>query len=80
MRHDFREHLKILEAYIGSDSESALKYLKSIEISNESVNVINYTISKVFNIMLSEKQKVCINKGILLKIHIEENVNINKWY
>ncbi len=72
MRHDFREHLKILEAYIGSDSESALKYLKSIEISNESVNVINYTSSKVFNIMLSEKQKVCINKGILLKIQIAE--------
>lgn len=70
MRHDFREHLKILEAYIGSDNEDALKYLKSIEISNDSVNVINYTGSKVLNVLLSEKQKACINKGISLKIQL----------
>lgn len=69
MRHDFREHLKVLETYIQTDIRSAIDYLKSIKIRNEEIGVINYTTNKVLNILLSEKQKICTEKEITLKIH-----------
>lgn len=69
MRHDFREHLKVLETYIQTDRRSAIDYLKSIEIRNEEIGVLNYTTSQVLNILLSEKQKICTEKGMTLKIH-----------
>lgn len=68
MRHDFREHLKVLETYIQTDIRSAIDYLKSIKIRNEEIGVINYTTNKVLNILLSEKQKICTEKEITLKI------------
>ncbi len=62
MRHDFREHLKVLETYIQTDIRSAIDYLKSIKIRNEEIGVINYTTNKVLNILLSEKQKRYVQK------------------
>lgn len=72
MRHDFKEHLNILGSYINSDNERAMEYLKSIEIQNEEINIFNYTSSRVLNVLLSEKQKICIKEGISLKIHASE--------
>ena len=58
MRHDFREHLKWRN-----------RNEKSVKIRNEEIGVINYTTNKVLNILLSEKQKICTEKEITLKIH-----------
>lgn len=69
MKHDFREHLNVLGKYIQTDKLSAMDYLKSIEIKNEEIGIVNYTKNKVLNILLSEKQKSCVEKGITLKIH-----------
>ncbi len=69
MRHDFKEHLKVLEAYIGNDNKSAMDYLRSIELKNEEISITNYTGNKVLNVLFSEKQKLCISKGIVFKIH-----------
>lgn len=69
MRHDFREHLSILEKYMQTDNNSAMDYLQSIEIKNEEIGIVNYTKNKVLNILFSEKQKKCTEKGIKLKIH-----------
>lgn len=72
MRHDFKEHLNILASYINSDNNRAMEYLKSIEIKNEEINIFNYTNNRVLNVLLSEKQKSCINEDISLKIHASE--------
>lgn len=72
MRHDFKEHLRILEAYINSDDIKARDYIKSINIYNDEISIINYTKNKVLNILFSEKQKICINKGIDFKIHASD--------
>lgn len=69
MKHDFREHLSVLGKYIQTDNNSAMDYLKSIEIKNEEIGIVNYTKNKVLNILLSEKQKKCAEKNITLKIH-----------
>lgn len=76
MRHDFKEHLEVLKQYIGSDNTNAKEYLKSIEIKNEEINIVNYTNNKVLNILLSEKHKICVNKGIEFKIHASD-VNLD---
>lgn len=72
MSHDFKEHLRVLETYINSDNSSAIDYLKSINIQNDEISILNYTNNKVLNILLSEKQKICINKGIELKVHASD--------
>lgn len=69
LRHDFKEHLKVLAAYIGDNNENALDYLKSIDIKNDEISIVNYTHSKILNILFSEKQKICIEKGIEFKVH-----------
>ena len=55
MRHDFREHLKVLETYIQTDIRSAIDYLKSIKIRNpnEQSNEYIYGMNMLFN--------VCVN-------------------
>ena len=68
MRHDFKEHLRILEAYIEDDHSRAISYLKSIDMINDEISVLKYADSKILNILLSEKQKLCARKGIDLKI------------
>ena len=47
-------------------------YIKSINIYNDEISIINYTKNKVLNILFSEKQKICINKGIEFKIHASD--------
>lgn len=72
MRHDFKEHLRILETYINSDNGNAIDYLKSIKLKNDEIEILNYTNNKVLNILLSEKQKICASKEIDLKIHTSD--------
>lgn len=58
-----------MAAYIGDNNENALDYLKSIDIKNDEISIVNYTHSKILNILFSEKQKICIEKGIEFKVH-----------
>lgn len=69
LRHDFKEHLRILEAYIGSDNKSAMDYLKSIQLKSEEIGITNYTDNRVLNILLSEKQKLCAENKIRFNMH-----------
>lgn len=72
MRHDFKEHLNILESYIDNGNSAAKEYLKSIELKSDAAGIINYANNTVLNIILSKKHKLCAKKGIILKIHASD--------
>lgn len=64
MRHDFKEHLNILESYIDNGNSAAKEYLKSIELKSDAAGIINYANNTVLNIILSKKHKLCAKKAL----------------
>jgi sensor histidine kinase regulating citrate/malate metabolism len=64
LNHDLKEHMNALSSLIGSDNEKAQGYIKSIYGKINQSQFVEYSDSKILNILLSKKKEECRSKGI----------------
>ena len=64
LNHDFKEHINTLSALIGSDNKAAQDYIKSVYGQTEQSQFMEYSDSKILNVLLSKKKEECADKGI----------------
>lgn len=64
LNHDFKEHICALGSLIGSDNETAHKYIKSIYGKFTQPNFVEYSDNKILNVLLSKKKEECAVQDI----------------
>lgn len=70
MIHDMRNHLQAIEALERQDAAQGKEYMKDMHKMLDSFSIVNYTDSRMLNIILNDKAKTAQSKGIEMNIKI----------
>lgn len=68
-RHDFKEHVDMLESLINIDESKSGDYIRSVREAEEKYRVVEYTDNKILNVLLTKKIGECRKNGI--KFHLD---------
>ena len=70
MIHDMRNHLQAIEELRKQDAEQGREYVKDMQGMLDSLSIVNYTDSRMLNIILNDKAKAAKSKGIEMDVRI----------